>query len=154
MLDLGLCFELQKEWVSSAAWYKTAQQYGNSRASKNLKVVSKYIPKSQSGNLNLMVNKIHSSISKEKKSEIVFKPNFENPIKKIGLENGFIYWGEIKNGIPHGYGKKKLGKSTTYQGEFVMGLEHGYGTSLEKMVKSHFRASGKKDFLLYPKRNL
>jgi TPR repeat protein len=152
MLDLGLCFELEKEWISSAAWYKTAQQYGSSRASKNLKVVSKYIPKSQSGNLNLMVNKIHSSISKEKKSEIVFKPNFENPIKKIGLENGFIYWGEIKNGIPHGYGKKKLGKSTTYQGEFVMGLEHGYGTSFGKDGKISFQGQWKEGLPSLPQK--
>lgn len=154
MLDLGLCCELEKNWIGSAAWYKTAQQYGNSRASKNLKIVSKYIPKSQSGNLNLMVNKIHLSISKEKISGIVFKPNLENPIKKIGLENGFTYWGENKNGIPHGYGKKKFGKSTTYQGEFVMGLEHGYGTSFGKDGKISFQGQWKEGLPFLPKKEL
>jgi TPR repeat protein len=152
MLDLGLCCELEKNWIGSAAWYKTAQQYSNSRASQNLKIILKYIPKSQSDDLDLMVNKIQSSISKEKISGIVFKPNLENPIKKIGLENGFTYWGEIKNGTPHGYGKKKLGKSTTYQGEFVMGLEHGYGTSFGKDGKISFQGQWKEGLPFLPKK--
>ena len=152
MLDLGLCCELEKNWIGSAAWYKTAQQYGNSRASQNLKIILKYIPKSQSDDLDLMVNKIQSSISKEKKSETGINPNLENPFQQIELQNGLSYWGEIKNGIPHGYGKKKLGKSTTYQGEFVMGLEHGYGTSFGKDGKISFQGQWKEGLPSLPKK--
>lgn len=152
MLSLGLCYELEKKWLDSAAWYKTAQKYGNSNALKNLKIVSKYIPISQSDDLNLKVNKIQPSILNQKNSETVINPSLENPIHQIGLENGFTYWGEIKNGIPHGYGKKKLGKSTTYQGEFEMGLEHGYGTSFGEDGKISFQGQWKDGVPFLPKK--
>ena len=105
-----------------------------------------------SDDLDLMVNKIQSSISKEKKSETGINPSLENPIHQIRLENGLSYWGENKNGIPHGYGKKKLGKSTTYQGEFVMGLEHGYGTSFGKDGKISFQGQWKEGLPFLPKK--
>ena len=111
-------------------------------------------PKSQSGDLNLMVNKIHLSISKEKISGTVFKPNLENPIKKIGLENGFTYWGENKNGIPHGYGKKMLGQVATFQGEFNMGVEQGYGTSFDKDGLISFQGQWNDGVPLIPKKEL
>ena len=68
----------------------------------------------------------------------------QKPIKRTELENGYTYWGQTKNGLPHGYGKKKLDQGTTYQGEFLMGLEHGSGTSFDKDGKISFQGGWKK----------
>ncbi len=53
--------------------------------------------------------------------------------KTINYNNGAVYFGEVLNGEPHGYGtktwaKNEKGKSDKYEGEWVKGRMHGYGT--------------------------
>ena len=140
MLDLGYCLELERNWIESAAWYKIAHQFGNTNALKHLNNVLKNITNSEKDEIELLVTQIQTSISEEKKSSTSsIKPELQNSIKRIDLKNGYTYWGQIKNGIPHGYGKKKFELVTKYQGEFVMGLEHGYGTSFDMNGKISFQ---------------
>lgn len=45
----------------------------------------------------------------------------------LELGNGVTYYGETKNGKPHGYGTMTWGKSKTYKGNWVAGKRSGYG---------------------------
>ena len=98
-----------------------------------------------------MVATIGSSISLNDNPEHTIKAKLQNSIKKIELENDLTYWGQIKNGIPHGYGKKKTDQGTTYQGEFVSGLEHGYGTSFGSDGEISFQGQWRKGIPLVSK---
>ncbi len=144
MIDLGKSLELEKKWIESAAWYRIAHQYGSIDAQKFLKAISHNIQASQSDDLDIMVLKLRSSISIEENPSSAFNEILQKPIKRTELENGYTYWGQTKNGLPHGFGKKKLDQGTTYQGEFLMGLEHGYGTSFDKDGKISFQGGWKK----------
>lgn len=46
----------------------------------------------------------------------------------LELGNGVTYYGETKNGKPHGYGTMTWGKSKTYKGNWVVGKRSGQGT--------------------------
>jgi TPR repeat protein len=152
MVDLGYCLELENNWIESAAWYKTAHQFGHTNALKFLKNVSQNLNDSQSGDFDIIIVQIQSSISSEEKSGTVNKPNLQNLIKRVELKNGYSYWGQIKNDLPHGYGKKKLAQVTTYQGEFVMGIEHGYGTSFGSDGKISFQGQWRRGTPLLSKK--
>ena len=154
MQDLGYCFELEGKWMKSAAWYKTSHQHGNTSALTRLENISQNLTKSQSENLDLIVLKLQSYISAKKKSSVRSKPSFKNSIKRIELANGYSYWGESKNGRPHGYGKKMLGQVATFQGEFNMGVEHGYGTSFDKYGLISFQGQWNNGVPLVPKKEL
>jgi TPR repeat protein len=151
MVDLGYCLELENNWIASAGWYQTAHRYGNTSALKLLKNVFVNIDNSQFDDFATMVATIGSSISLNDNPEHTIKAKLQNSIKKIELENDLIYWGQIKNDIPHGYGKKKTDQGTTYQGEFVSGLEHGYGTSFGSDGEISFQGQWRKGIPLVSK---
>jgi TPR repeat protein len=154
MQDLGYCLELEGKWMESAAWYKTSHQHGNISALARLENISQNLTKSQSKKLDLMVLKLQSYISAKKISSVKIISNFKNSIKRIGLANGYSYWGESKSGRPHGYGKKMLGQVATYQGEYNMGVEHGYGTSFDLYGVISFQGQWNNGVPLVPKKEL
>jgi two-component system chemotaxis response regulator CheY len=48
-----------------------------------------------------------------------------NRTKKLTLENGDVYEGEIKGGKPHGKGKYTFVNGNVYEGNFILGKPHG-----------------------------
>jgi TPR repeat protein len=154
MQDLGYCFELEGKWMESAAWYKTSHQHGNTSALTRLENISQNLTKLHSEKLDLMVLKLQSYISAKKNTSVKSIPSFKNSIKRIELANGYSYWGETKNGRPHGFGKKMFGQVATYQGEYNMGVEHGYGTSFDKYGLISFQGQWNNGVPLVPQKEM
>ncbi|SBT73338.1 MORN repeat protein, putative [Plasmodium ovale] len=57
----------------------------------------------------------------------IFKNNNLIGKGKILYENGFIYTGQIKNFLPHGYGFWSYNNTITFEGYFVEGKKNGHG---------------------------
>lgn len=55
----------------------------------------------------------------------------------VELENGSNYSGEIKNGMPHGFGKEYRGDGSLYTGQFYEGKWHGQGTITNETLDSY-----------------
>jgi len=65
------------------------------------------------------------------------RPTPPSPAKKRGeyhFQNGQKYFGDLKDGLPHGYGRIKSPDGERFFGEFQNGRPFGYGT--------HFSAQG------------
>tara|TARA_B110000438_G_scaffold258854_1_gene267834 strand:+ start:503 stop:1339 length:837 start_codon:yes stop_codon:yes gene_type:complete len=65
------------------------------------------------------------------------RPTPSSPAKKRGeyhFQNGQKYFGDLKDGIPHGYGRIQSPDGDRFFGEFEKGKPYGYGT--------HFSAQG------------
>ena len=67
---------------------------------------------------------IQKKIKKEENEE---ENNEENNNKLVKLENGSLYAGPLKNGMPHGNGKEFLDDGSSYVGDFFEGYWHGSG---------------------------
>ena len=64
-------------------------------------------------------------------------PTPPSPVKKRGeyhFQSGQKYFGDLKDGLPHGYGRIKSPDGERFFGEFKKGKPYGYGT--------HFSAQG------------
>lgn len=42
-------------------------------------------------------------------------------------ETGFVFEGQIKDGLPHGIGQSNLADGRVYEGDFFDGRRHGWG---------------------------
>jgi hypothetical protein len=65
------------------------------------------------------------------------RPTPPSPTKKRGeyhFRNGQKYFGDLKDGLPHGYGRIQSADGERFFGEFENGKPYGYGT--------HFSAQG------------
>jgi hypothetical protein len=121
------------------AWYQIARDSGDQTVESSIQRVSKLMDKNENNLIPEMV--------KDSKKEIgILNPHLSEWSKKetpkvshLKLSSGYSYWGESRNAIPHGYGKKKLEYKTIYQGEFNEGLENGYGTSYDLDGKISFQ---------------
>ena len=49
--------------------------------------------------------------------------------RKIKLKDGSAYFGELRNGAPHGYGTRSYPHGEKYEGNWVNGKRHGSGVS-------------------------
>ena len=137
--SLAACYEIENEWCKSLVWYQLARDFGDQTVENAILRISKLVHEEE--------KKLIPEMIKHSKEEIgIITPLLSNRSKEetlhfsqFKLNGGYSYWGESKNDIPHGYGKKKLGYKTIYHGEFNEGLEHGYGTSYDHEGKISFQ---------------
>ena len=137
--SLASCYEIENEWSKSLVWYQLARDSGDQTVENSILRISKLVNEEE--------KKLIPEMIKHSKEEIgMITPFLSNGTKEetpkvsqFKLNGAYSYWGESKNDIPHGYGKKKLGYKTIYQGEFNEGLEHGYGTSYDHEGKISFQ---------------
>ncbi|OWA33409.1 hypothetical protein B9G55_22330 [Saccharibacillus sp. O16] len=66
-------------------------------------------------------------------------------VKGTAKISGASYFGELKNGLPHGKGKLEWSSSKWYMGEFVQGKRSGTGKYLNQYIDS----SGKMHRIVY-----
>lgn len=137
--SLAACYEIENKWNKSLVWYQLARDSGDQTVESSIMRISELV--------NEKEKKLIPEMIKHSKEEIgINTPLLSNgskeetsKVSQFKLNEGYSYWGESKNDIPHGYGKKKLGYKTIYQGEFMKGLEHGYGTSYDREGKISFQ---------------
>ena len=82
--------------------------------------------------LDEVINNLEFPITVTGHSKTTTSETNEQSIQRIKFVNGNSYWGDVLNGLPHGYGKKSSTYGTIYQGEFKIGIEDGYGTSFDQ----------------------
>jgi hypothetical protein len=131
MVGLAKCLEIEGNLIESAAWFKLAYKYGEKKAMQSFKSILSNVRDENLTLLDEVINNLESSITVTVPSKTTSELG-QQPIQRIELENGNSYWGNVLNGIPHGYGKKKSSYGTSYQGEFKNGMEDGYGTSFDQ----------------------
>ena len=131
MVGLAKCLEIEENWIESAAWFKLASKYGKKMAMQSFKSILSNLSEENLTLLDEVINKLESSITVTVPSKTTSELG-HRPIQRIELVNGNSYWGNVLNGIPHGYGKKNSSFGTSYQGEFKNGMEDGYGTSFDQ----------------------
>ena len=131
MVGLAKCLEIEENWIESAAWFKLASKYGKKMAMQSFKSILSNLSEENLTLLDGVINKLESSITVTVPSKTTSELG-HRPIQRIELVNGNSYWGNVLNGIPHGYGKMNSSYGTSYQGEFKNGMEDGYGTSFDQ----------------------
>ena len=131
MVGLAKCLEIEGNLIKSAAWFKLAYKYGEKKAMQSIKSILSNMSEENLTLLDEVINNLESSITVTVPSKTTSELG-HRPIQRIELVNGNSYWGDILNGLPHGYGKKSSAYGTSYQGEFKNGMEDGYGTSYDQ----------------------
>jgi len=132
MVALAKCFEIEGNLIESAAWYKLAYKYGEKKAKQSFKNILSNMSEENLTLLDEVINNLEFPITVTGHNKTTTSETNEQSIQRIKFVNGNSYWGDVLNGLPHGYGKKSSTYGTIYQGEFKIGIEDGYGTSFDQ----------------------
>ena len=127
MIGIAKCFEIENNWIESAAWFKLAHEHGEKTTAISSNKVFKNISTAQYLLFEERVIHLKSSISQDNFSQTKLHSTKKSSVQHIRLKNGNLYWGEVRDGIAHGFGKSTSPDGTSYHGEFSNGNETGYG---------------------------
>ena len=127
MIGIAKCFEIENKWIESAAWFKLAHEHGEKTSAISSNKVFKNISTAQYLLFEERVIHLKSSISQDNFSQTKLHSTKKSSVQHIRLKNGNLYWGEVRDGIAHGFGKSTSPDGTSYHGEFSNGNETGFG---------------------------
>jgi TPR repeat protein len=117
----------------SHAWYSLAVEHGETAWTERRDLLAKGMSEETLKLARERVEEIKGKILPPKER----RPTPPSPTKKRGeyhFQNGQKYFGDLKDGIPHGYGRIKSPNGERFFGEFQNGKPFGYGT--------HFSSQG------------
>ena len=115
------------------AWYALAVEHGETAWTERRDRLAKGMSEETLELARERVEEIKGKILPPKER----RPTPPSPTKKRGeyhFRNGQKYFGDLKDGLPHGYGRIKSPDGERFFGEFKKGKPYGYGT--------HFSAQG------------
>ncbi len=140
MTGIAKCFEIENNWIESAAWFKLAHEHGEKGSLISLNKVFKNISTAQYLLFEERVIHLKSSISHDNFSPTKLHSTKKSSVQRIRLKNGNLYWGEVREGIAHGFGRSTSPDGTSYHGEFSNGIESGYGRTFSS--NGHIKYQG------------
>ena len=117
----------------SHAWYSLAVEHGETAWTERRDLLAKGMSEETLKLARERVEEIKGKILPPKER----RPNPPSPTKKRGeyhFQSGQKYFGDLEDGIPHGYGRIQSPNGERFFGEFQNGKPFGYGT--------HFSAQG------------
>ncbi len=115
------------------AWYALAVEHGETAWTERRDRLAKGMSEETLELARERVEEIKGKILPPKER----RPTPPSPTKKRGeyhFRNGQKYFGDLKDGLPHGYGRIQSADGERFFGEFENGKPYGYGT--------HFSAQG------------
>ena len=115
------------------AWYALAVEHGETAWTERRDRLAKGMSEETLEFARERVEEIKGKILPPKER----RPTPPSPTKKRGeyhFRNGQKYFGDLKDGLPHGYGRIQSADGERFFGEFENGKPYGYGT--------HFSAQG------------
>ena len=115
------------------AWYALAVEHGEPLWTERRDRLAKGMSEET---LELALEKVEA-IKEKTLAPKERRPTPPSPTKKRGeyhFRNGQKYFGDLKDGLPHGYGRIQSADGERFFGEFENGKPYGYGT--------HFSAQG------------
>ena len=115
------------------AWYALAVEHGETAWTERRDRLAKGMSEETLELARERVEEIKGKILPPKER----RPTPPSPTKKRGeyhFRNGQKYFGDLKDGLPHGYGRIQSPDGERFFGEFENGKPYGYGT--------HFSAQG------------
>ena len=115
------------------AWYALAVEHGETAWTERRDLLAKGMSEETLELARERVEEIKGKILPPKER----RPNPPSPTKKRGeyhFQSGQKYFGDLKDGLPHGYGRIQSPDGGRFFGEFQNGKPYGYGT--------HFSSQG------------
>jgi TPR repeat protein len=132
LVGLAKCYELERDWTDSLAWYKIAYEMGDNTVGDSIIRISKFLNDTEKELMPNLILESKELISSLPTQAIKIQTIEKNKVVRLQMKDGDSYWGEAINKTPHGYGRTTSIDGTSYQGEFKNGTVHGYGISFNK----------------------
>ena len=119
------------------AWYSLSVVYGETAWTESLDRLARVMSEETLELSRKKVEEIKSKILSPKEL-LPIPPSAAKKRGEYHFTNGQQYFGDLKDGLPHGYGRIKSPDGERFFGEFKKGKPYGYGT--------HFSTQG---FILF-----
>ena len=132
LVGLAKCYEFERNWTDSLAWYKIAYEMGDDTVGNSILRISEYLNDTEKELMPDLILQSKEVISSPPSQAIKIQTIEKNKVVRLQMKDGDSYWGEAINKIPHGYGRTMSIDGTSYQGEFKNGNVNGYGISFNK----------------------